>query len=157
MYSNSLSSSIANTVYSVFLHQEIDYELLRNNLYVVLQSLHDIPIYKYIHRGTPVNSLSAQTKPMLWHQLLEDPSDYYLYYAHKFVRGVPKFHHQTAVMGTCPTCSKLSLHQQEIPPLLQLNHTRVFLPISFSPVPNLRTQRGEKPILELTMQLLLLC
>ena len=41
---------------------------------------------------------------MLWHQRLGHPSDHYLYKAHKFVTGVPKFRHESAVMDTCPTC-----------------------------------------------------
>ena len=47
--------------YSVFLHQEADYEKLRDNLTMVPQSLHDIPFHEYIHCNTLVNSLRTQT------------------------------------------------------------------------------------------------
>lgn len=43
---------------------------------------------------------------MLWHQCLGHPSDHYLYNADKFVKGVPQFCHESAVMDTCPTCFK---------------------------------------------------
>ena len=92
--------------YSVFLHQEADYEKLRDNLAVVPKSLHDIPFHEYIHRNTPVNSLRTQTSRMLWHQRLGHQSDHYLYNAHKYVEGVPEFRHESAVMDTCPTCIK---------------------------------------------------
>ena len=52
---------------------------------------------------------------MLWHQRLGHPSDHYLSNAHKFVNGVPKLCHESAVMDTCPTCIKAklsSLHQR---------------------------------------------
>ena len=81
--------------YSVFLHQEADYERLRDNLSMVPLSLHNIPFHEYIHWNTPVNSLRTQTARMLWHQRLGHPSDHYLYNAHKFVKGVPDMNRQS--------------------------------------------------------------
>ena len=40
---------------------------------------------------------------MLWHQRLGHPSDYYLYTAHKFINGVPKFKHNDPILERCPT------------------------------------------------------
>ena len=46
---------------------------------------------------------------MLWHQRLGHPSDHYLFNAHKFVDGVPKFKHMDPVMDTCPTCIRAKI------------------------------------------------
>ena len=41
---------------------------------------------------------------MLWHQRLGHPSDDYLYNAHRFVDGVPRFKHEHPILDNCPTC-----------------------------------------------------
>ena len=55
-------------------------------------------------QNVPIHSIHAKTEKMLWHQRLGHPSDKYLYRAHKFVDGVSKFKHESAVLSTCPTC-----------------------------------------------------
>ena len=92
--------------FSVFLQQEADYESLCKNLHVVPQCFHSIPFHKYIHQNIPVNSLCTQIEWIIWPKRLVHPSDHYLYNAHKFVKGVPKFRHESAVTDTCPTCIK---------------------------------------------------
>ena len=55
-------------------------------------------------QNVQIHSIRGRTERMLWHQRLEHPSDKYLYRAHKFVRGVPKFQHEVPVLTTCSTC-----------------------------------------------------
>jgi hypothetical protein len=52
----------------------------------------------------PVLALSARTDRLLWHQRLGHPSDHYLYNAHRYIDGVPKFAHHDPVLDLCPTC-----------------------------------------------------
>ena len=44
---------------------------------------------------------------MLWHQHLGHSRDNYLYAAHKFIDGVPKFKHNDQILEKCPTCIRL--------------------------------------------------
>jgi hypothetical protein len=52
----------------------------------------------------PIHTVTTSTERMLWHQRLGHPSDYYLYHAHRFVDGVPRFKHHHPVLERCPTC-----------------------------------------------------
>ena len=63
-----------------------------------------MPFHEYIQKNTPVSTIQAETERLLWHQRLGHPSDYYLYNAHKHVKGVPHFHHEHPVLDKCPTC-----------------------------------------------------
>lgn len=58
----------------------------------------------YIHRNTPVNAIRKETERLLWHQRLGHPSDYYLYQAHRHIKGVPVFKHVEPILASCPTC-----------------------------------------------------
>ena len=64
----------------------------------------DLPYVRYIQEATPIKALRASTERMLWHQRLGHPSDYYLYTAHKFINGVPKFKHNDPILEKCSTC-----------------------------------------------------
>ena len=44
-----------------------------------------------IDKTIPVYAIKAKTEKLLWHQRLGHPRDEYLYNAHKFIDGVPKF------------------------------------------------------------------
>ena len=66
--------------------------------------LDKLPFMTWIRDSTPVNAIRATTERMLWHQRLGHPSDQYLYTAHKFIDGVPKFKHFDPVLERCPTC-----------------------------------------------------
>ena len=57
-----------------------------------------------IETAVPMHSIRAKTAKLLWHQRLGHPCDEYLYNAHKFIEGVPKFSRQTSVLDQCPTC-----------------------------------------------------
>ena len=65
----------------------------------------DLPYNKWIQDATPILAIRASTERMLWHQRLGHPSDYYLYTAHKFIDGVPKFKHNDSILEWCPTCN----------------------------------------------------
>ena len=52
----------------------------------------------------PILAIRARVEKMLWHQRLGHPCDEYLYNAHKWVDGVPKFVVESAILSTCPTC-----------------------------------------------------
>lgn len=92
------------TLYHIFLWQENEYAKLRDQLHQVPPEFHDLPFHEYIHRNTPVNAIRATTERLLWHQRLGHPSDYYLYHAHKFIKGVPAFKHFDPILESCPTC-----------------------------------------------------
>jgi GAG-pre-integrase domain len=66
--------------------------------------MHKMPFHEYIHQYTPILTIQAETERLLWHQRLGHPSDYYLYNAHKHVKGVPQFQHEHPVLDKCPTC-----------------------------------------------------
>ena len=57
-----------------------------------------------IRKNVPVNAIRTRTEKMLWHQRLGHPNDEYLYNAHKYIDGVPKFERETPVLDLCPTC-----------------------------------------------------
>ena len=93
-------------VQAIFMHQEEQYAKLREQFeqLPVGSELQKLPFHEYIQKYTPVNTIKAETERLLWHQRLGHPSDYYLYNAHKHVKGVPKFAHEHAVLDKCPTC-----------------------------------------------------
>ena len=69
-----------------------------------IKAIADLPIHEWIQDLTPVRSICKLTERLLWHQRLGHPSDSYLYTAHKYIDGVPKFKHQDPVLEQCPTC-----------------------------------------------------
>ncbi len=82
------------TIQNIFLYQEKAYQELRSNLANLPVKYHDLPFHHYIQDNTPISAIRAHTERLLWHQRLGHPSDYYLYNAHKHVKGIPKFAHQ---------------------------------------------------------------
>ena len=42
-------------------------------------------------KAIPIYAIRSCTEKLLWHQRLGHPCDEYLYNAHKFITGVPKF------------------------------------------------------------------
>jgi hypothetical protein len=68
------------------------------------EKYHSLPFHEYIYQSIDINTIRAKTLRLLWHQRLGHPSDYYLYSAHKFVDGVPKFQHEDKILEACPTC-----------------------------------------------------
>ena len=66
-----------------------------------------------IDKTIPVYAIKAKTEKLLWHQCLGHPCDEYLYNAHKFIDGVPKFDQQTPILDQCPTC--IQAKQTKIP------------------------------------------
>jgi len=65
---------------------------------------HLLPFHEYIQANTPVSTIKAATKRLLWHQRLGHPSDYYLFNAHRHADGVPQLPHMDRVLDIGPTC-----------------------------------------------------
>ena len=65
---------------------------------------HSSDIMKIIDESVPIHAIRTRTEKMLWHQRLGHPCDEYLYQAHKYIKGVPKFERETPVLDQCPTC-----------------------------------------------------
>jgi hypothetical protein len=68
-----------------------------------------------------VANIKAATERLLWHQRLGHPSDYYLYNAHKHMKGVPKFKHMDPILDRCPTCIRAKQTKEPAGP----NTTRI--------------------------------
>ena len=66
-----------------------------------------------IDKSIPVYAIRSRTEKLLWHQRLGHPCDEYLYNAHKYITGVPKFDRQTSVLDQCPTC--IQAKQTKVP------------------------------------------
>ena len=74
-------------------------DLIQNTTtYEQLYLAADLPYVKWIQEATPLKAIRAQTERLLWHQRLGHPSDYYLYTAHKYIDGVPKFKHNDPIL-----------------------------------------------------------
>ena len=56
------------------------------------------PLKDLLLKSIPVNKIRVETERVLWHQRLGHPCDKYLYSAHKFIDGVPKFKRRSDVM-----------------------------------------------------------
>ena len=66
-----------------------------------------------IDKAIPVNAIRTRTEKLLWHHRLGHPCDEYLYNAHKYIDGVPKFSQESSVLDQCPTC--IQAKQTEAP------------------------------------------
>ena len=92
------------TILAIHGYHEAEHAQLREELSQLPTQFHQLPFHEYIHSNTPVAAIKAATERLLWHQRLGHPSDYYLYNAHRHVKGVPKFLHMDRVLDVCPTC-----------------------------------------------------
>jgi len=92
------------TVQAIYAHQEKEYAHLRDEMSTLPIEDHTMPFHEYIQQNTPVQTIQAKMERLLWHQHLGHPSDYYLFHAHKHVKGVPQFSHEHSVLDRCPTC-----------------------------------------------------
>ena len=91
-------------IQAVYAYQEEEYAMLHEELTATPMMYHGLPFHEYIQHFTPVNEIKADIVHLLWHQCLRHPSNYYLFHAHKHVKGVPCFAHMHAVLDKCPTC-----------------------------------------------------
>ena len=91
-------------IQAIYTYQEEEYATLHDELSAMPMMYHGLPFHEYIQYFMPVNTIKANTAWLLWHQCLGHPSDYYLFHAHKHVKGVPCFAHMHAVLDKCPTC-----------------------------------------------------
>ena len=82
------------TVMAVHAFQEEKMRKIKEDLNNIPKEFHNLPFHKYVQENTPVLAIRAETHL----------SDYYLYNAHKHVKGVPKFKHQARIIDICPTC-----------------------------------------------------
>ena len=92
------------TIQAIYAYQEDKNAQLRVDLETVPMNMHQMPFHEHIQQNTPILTIQAETERLLWHQRLGHPSDYYLYNAHKYVKGVPEFAHEHPVLDKCPTC-----------------------------------------------------
>lgn len=67
----------------------------------------DFPYNEVIQKLTPIDKIITETKRKIWHQQMGHIGDHYLYTAHKFIDGVPKFKHQDPVLAKYPVCLQL--------------------------------------------------
>ena len=74
----------------------------------------EYPYHEVIYKTTnkQINAIKKDTERLLWHQRLGHPSDQYLYTAHKFINGVPKFKHFDPILDKCPVCTGLEQPKQ---------------------------------------------
>ena len=86
-----------------FKHQQMNQSLRKIPQMFKDVSLHGLK--HVINKSIPVYAIKAKTDKLLWHQRLGHPCDKYLYNAHKFIDGVPKFDRQTPILNQCPSCS----------------------------------------------------
>ena len=91
-------------IQAVYAYQEEEYATLHDELSATPMMYHGLPFREYIQQFTPINEIKGNMAHLLWHQHLRHPSDYYLFHAHKHVKGVPWFAHMHAVLNKCPTC-----------------------------------------------------
>ena len=68
---------------------------------------------RIIDKTVPIYAIKAKTEKLLWHQHLGHPCDKYLYNAHKFIDGVPKFDQQTPIIDQCP--KRIQAKQTKVP------------------------------------------
>ncbi len=94
------------TIQAIHVHQEKEYASLREEMTNLPVMYHHFPFHEYIQRNTPIHTIQSETERLLWHQRLGHPSDYYLFNAHKHVKGVPTFNHGHPVLDKCPTCAQ---------------------------------------------------
>ena len=122
------------TLLAIHTYQESEYSRLREELTTVPVSLHSLPFHEYAQQNTPVDFIKATTERMLWHHRLGHPSDYYLYNAHKHVKGVPKFAHMDRVLDICPTCIRAKQKKEPAGPNTTRTATQPYqgLSIDFS-------------------------
>ena len=96
-----------------------DKEVLRLTSDNKLYAAADFPYTDIIKQHTPIDKITVETEPILWHQWMGHVSDHYLYTSHKFIDSVLKFKHQDPVLGVlkfkhqdpvldkCPVCIQL--------------------------------------------------
>ena len=87
--------------------QDPDFHVAAKSSYQA--ALDATPFRKMILQSIPVNKIRVETERILWHQRLGHPCDEYLYSAHKFIDGVPKFKRRSDVMSKCSTCIKAKM------------------------------------------------
>lgn len=109
------------TLFHIYAHQENEYRTLRHQLETLPVMFHDIPFHQHIQHATPIQAIRQETERLLWHQRLGHPSDYYLFHAHKHIKGVPKFKHLDPILDRCPTCIRAKQTKEPAGP----NTTRV--------------------------------
>ena len=78
----------------------IEYEIIKNGNLEIFRE----PSETIIRATVPINIIRSRTEKLLWHQRLGHPCDEYLYNAHKYIDGVPKFSRSASVLDSCSTC-----------------------------------------------------
>ena len=85
-------------------YQEHQLNLLEESFLPDTSSLDTDPFKQLIMQYIPIRKIKADTLRILWHQRLGHPCDEYLYSAHKWIDGVPKFKRRFDVLSCCSTC-----------------------------------------------------
>ena len=73
-----------------FKHQQLN-QLVLNEIPQMFKNVNLRGLKHIINKSILVYAMKAKTEKLLWHQCLGHPCDEYLYNAHKFKDGVPKF------------------------------------------------------------------
>ena len=107
-------------------YQESEMKALHESMKHLPQKFHNLPFHEYIQQNTPIQALKAETEWLLWHQRLGHPSDYYLYNAYKYVKGIPWFKHETKVLDICPTCIRAKQVKEPAGPNSTWNATQPY-------------------------------
>ena len=92
------------TIDQIQLYQDRAQTHVREALTNLPTEFAELPFDDWMFEATPVLAIKANTERLLWHQRLGHINDDYLYTAHKFVDGVPKFKHHDPILDQCPTC-----------------------------------------------------
>ncbi|MCE2995760.1 MAG: hypothetical protein LW863_09190 [Flammeovirgaceae bacterium] len=116
--------------YRVYTIQKHMYDTLHLDLKLLPNADSKLPFHEYIHARTDVLSIKADAERLLWHQRLGHPSDYYLFNAHKYVDGVPRFTHMDPVFDTCPTCIQAKQKKEPAGPNSTMKATLPFQGLS---------------------------
>ena len=85
-------------------YEEYQLNLLEESFLPDSPSLQEHPFKQLIIQSIPIRKIRADTLRILWHQRLGHPCDEYLYSAHKWIDGVPKFKRRSNVLSHCSTC-----------------------------------------------------
>lgn len=61
-------------------------------------------------------TIQHNVEKMLWNMRLAHPSDSYLFNAHKWIKGVPKFEKDIDVLSACSICMQAKLKREPASP-----------------------------------------
>ena len=96
-------------------YQQRAHDYICNAIKHLPSDFKSLPLQALAKLNTPILAIKARTERLLWHQRLGHPSDEYLYNAHKYIKGIPKFLHADPILDQCPTCIPVSYTHLTLP------------------------------------------